>query len=95
MASKHWPHFFDEEHLNFEGEQIDPMIKVELLGQTKVTDYKPASLSPIFNELLFFEYTNLTIEDVETAMIKISLKSFTKLWTERLRDLMNFFTKNW
>lgn len=30
-------------------------------------------LSPIFNELLFFEFNNLTLDDLDSAMVKISL----------------------
>ena len=30
-------------------------------------------MSPIFNELLFFEFNNMKTEDLETAMIKVSL----------------------
>lgn len=43
------------------------------MGQKKITDYKSGQVSPIFNELLFFEYTNLTNNDLETGMFKISL----------------------
>jgi len=49
------------------------MVEVEILSQVKTTKYKPASLSPIFNEVLFFEYTNLSSDDLVTAMIKIML----------------------
>ena len=38
-----------------------------------MTDYKSGQLNPIFNELLFFEFQNMKVEDLETAMIKISL----------------------
>jgi len=30
-------------------------------------------MSPIFNSQMFFEYTNLSLDDLETGMIKISL----------------------
>lgn len=30
-------------------------------------------MSPIFNSQLFFEYKNLSIDDLETGMIKITL----------------------
>ena len=30
--------------------------QVEVMNQTKVTDYKSGQLCPIFNELLFFEF---------------------------------------
>jgi len=46
---------------------------VEVLGQSKLTAYRPGELSPIFNEVLFFEYTGLTKEDLETGMFKIAV----------------------
>lgn len=34
--------------------------KVEVLNQTKMTDYKSGQLNPVFNDLLFFEFNNMT-----------------------------------
>lgn len=38
-----------------------------------MTDYKPGSLSPIFNEQLFFEFQKVKAEELDIAMIKIDL----------------------
>jgi hypothetical protein len=38
-----------------------------------MTDYKSGQINPIFNELLFFEFQNMKLEDLDTAMIKVSL----------------------
>jgi C2 domain len=43
------------------------------MNVTKMTDYKSGQLNPIFNEQLFFEYTNLKVDELEIAMIKINL----------------------
>lgn len=43
------------------------------MGQSKVTDYKSGQLNPIFNEQMFFEFKNQTVDDLESGMIKISL----------------------
>jgi len=43
------------------------------MGQTKLTDYRPSTNSPMFNEMLFFEFTNLRVNELETGMIKIGL----------------------
>jgi Ca2+-dependent lipid-binding protein len=43
------------------------------MGETKTTDYKKATASPIFNEQLFYEFTGKSIDDLETGMIKIRL----------------------
>lgn len=43
------------------------------MDQTKSTDYKSATMNPIFNEMLFFEFQNLRTQDLETAMIQVNL----------------------
>lgn len=43
------------------------------MDQTKMTGYKSATNNPIFNDLLFFEFNNLKLQDLDTAMIKVSL----------------------
>lgn len=45
------------------------MVEVEVMEQVKCTEYKPATLSPVFNETLFFEMTNLRVQELETGMI--------------------------
>jgi len=58
---------------HFEGETADPMVEVEVLGQSKCTDYKPGTLNPNFNEMLFFNFDKVKQHELETAMISISL----------------------
>lgn len=58
---------------NIEGSTVDPMVKIEVMGQTKITEYQPKTENPIFNQMLFFEFDGLKINELETGMIELTL----------------------
>jgi hypothetical protein len=51
---------------------------------TKETSYKSGQLSPIFNEVLFFEFQNKSIDDLETGMLKIAVMDHETLGSNNI-----------
>jgi FerI (NUC094) domain/C2 domain len=43
------------------------------LGKKKTTEYQPSTENPILNEMLFFEFKDLKLNEIETGMIEITL----------------------
>lgn len=59
----------------------DPIVEVKIWGQSKRTEYQSNTLSPIFNETLFFELSNVTQNELEEAVIELSLFDYNSLAT--------------
>ena len=51
----------------------DPMVEVKVGDQKKNSNYASDTLSPIFNETLFFDLKNVSTTDLEDTVINLSL----------------------
>ena len=54
-------------------DSADPLVTVKVLGKEASTNYLKETLAPIFNETLFFSFTNLSMEELTTAEIEIGV----------------------
>ncbi|CAI2384461.1 unnamed protein product [Moneuplotes crassus] len=65
---------------NNEG-SCDPIVDVKVAGQSKKSEHQNNTLSPIFNETLYFELNKMSETELEQAVIDLSLYDYNALST--------------
>jgi Ca2+-dependent lipid-binding protein len=51
----------------------DPIVYIEVLGEKQNSSVKPESLSAVFDELFIFNFRNLDKDDIDTAVVRVSV----------------------
>lgn len=51
----------------------DPLVEIEVLNEVQATKHKEDTLSPIYNETLFFQFQGLKVMDLEIAQMDIRI----------------------
>ena len=63
---------------NKEG-SADPLVELSILGETQCTKHAKNTLSPMFNETLYFHFQNQSAEDLENAEILLNVMDHNSL----------------
>lgn len=51
----------------------DPIVYIEVLGEKQNSSVKPESLSAVFDELFIFNFRNVDKDDIDTAVVRVSV----------------------
>lgn len=51
----------------------DPIVYIEVLGEKQNSSVKPESLSAVFDELFIFNFRNKDKDDIDTAVVRVSV----------------------
>ena len=51
----------------------DPIVYIEVLGEKQNSSVKPESLSAVFDELFIFNFRNLDKDDIDQAVVRVSV----------------------